>query len=340
MITKIIDLAKTHKLEALIGQATNIVIICHSAPDGDAIGSTVAMWHLLRTLGKDPMVVIPDMMPPALRNLPGAKEVIDATRYRDFATRLIDDASLIVCLDFNEPKRVGHLSDALIGSKAPKVLIDHHLHPGEFADVTISHPDQSSTCYLLYRVICALGLHGYIDQAVATCLLAGMMTDTGNFSYNCEDPEAYIVEADLIRCGANKGELYRTLFDTWSANRLRLNGYALSRRMEVFPDGHAALITLSRDELNRFHYSKGDTEGLVNRPLSIPGIEYSCFLREEDGYVKVSMRSVGDFAVDVLCRDYFGGGGHLNAAGGEFQGTLDEAADLFRSLVKKKNNKK
>lgn len=336
MISKIIDSAKTRKLDELIGKATGVVILCHSAPDGDAIGSTVAMWHLLHTLGKDPMVIIPDMMPPSLRKLPGAKEAIDATRYRDFASRLIDDATLIVCLDFNEPNRVGHLSEALINAKAPKVLIDHHLRPSDFADVVISHPDQSSTCFLLYRVICALGLHSYISHDIATCLLAGMMTDTGNFSYNCDDPEAYIVVADLIRCGADKGGLYRQLFDTWSANRLRLNGYALSRRMEVFPEGHAALISLSREELNRFHYSKGDTEGLVNRPLSIPGIECSCFLREEDGYVKVSMRSVGDFAVNALCHDYFGGGGHLNAAGGEFHGTLQEAAELFRTIVKKR----
>lgn len=164
-------------------------------------------------------------------------------------------------------------------------------------------------------------------------MLAGMMTDTGNFAYNCNDPELYVVVAELVKKGADKAQLYRQLFNTESEHCIRLNSYALYRKMEVFGDHGAALIVLSRDELNRFHYTKGDTEGLVNRPLAIPGVIYSCFLREESDMVKVSMRSVGDFPVNEVCKEHFGGGGHLNAAGGEYYGPLDKCAELFRSLL-------
>ena len=188
-------------------------------------------------------------------------------------------------------------------------------------------------------MLCRLELFNLIDKDTASCLLAGMMTDTGNFAYNANDPDAYIIEAELVKKGADKVDLYNRLLNTVSENCLRLTSYAMLEKMEIFNDFHAALICLTRDELNRFHYVKGDTEGLVNRPLAVPGIVYSAFLREEDGYVKVSMRSLGDFPVNKLCNEHFGGGGHLNAAGGEFAGTLEECAELFRSLLPENKRK-
>ena len=333
MITRIIDEKSVRRLKELIDDSEKILIISHTAPDGDAIGSSLAAMHVLMSIGKDARVLVPDQPLTNLRNLPGAKEITDACRYPDFAAKLFDESDLVLCLDFNEPKRVDRVAPLLESCKAPKVLIDHHLHPSDFAEVSISHPEMSSTCYLLFRVLCRLELFNFIDKNAAECLLAGIMTDTGNFSYNCSDPELYIVVSELLKKGADRDRLYSRLFNTFSANCLRLNSYALLNKMELFESKGAALITLSREELNRFHYSKGDTEGLVNRPLSIPGIRYSAFLREESDFVKVSMRSVGDFPVNLLCSEHFGGGGHLNAAGGEFAGTLDEAAELFRSLV-------
>ena len=333
MITRIIDEKSVRRLKELIDDSEKILIISHTAPDGDAIGSSLAAMHVLMSIGKDARVLVPDQPLANLRNLPGAKEITDACRYPDFAAKLFDESDLVLCLDFNEPKRVDRVAPLLESCKAPKVLIDHHLHPSDFAEVSISHPEMSSTCYLLFRVLCRLELFNFIDKNAAECLLAGIMTDTGNFSYNCSDPELYIVVSELLKKGADRDRLYSRLFNTFSANCLRLNSYALLNKMELFEAKGAALITLSREELNRFHYSKGDTEGLVNRPLSIPGIRYSAFLREESDFVKVSMRSVGDFPVNLLCSEHFGGGGHLNAAGGEFAGTLDEAAELFRSLV-------
>lgn len=333
MITRIIDEKSVRRLKELIDDSEKILIISHTAPDGDAIGSSLAAMHVLMSIGKDARVLVPDQPLANLRNLPGAKEITDACRYPDFAAKLFDESDLVLCLDFNEPKRVDRVAPLLESCKAPKVLIDHHLHPSDFAEVSISHPEMSSTCYLLFRVLCRLELFNFIDKNAAECLLAGIMTDTGNFSYNCSDPELYIVVSELLKKGADRDRLYSRLFNTFSANCLRLNSYALLNKVELFESKGAALITLSREELNRFHYSKGDTEGLVNRPLSIPGIRYSAFLREESDFVKVSMRSVGDFPVNLLCSEHFGGGGHLNAAGGEFAGTLDEAAELFRSLV-------
>jgi phosphoesterase RecJ-like protein len=333
MISRILDESKIKSLKPLLHNAQRVVITCHMSPDGDAVGSSLALMHVLSDMGKEAMVVVPDAPNASLLVLPGAKDIVDASRYGDFAKELFEKSDLIFCLDFNEPKRVDRLADILTAAKAPKVLIDHHEHPDDFCQVMLSYPEMSSTCYLLFRVLCRLELFNVIDRNAAECLLAGMMTDTGNFSYNAADPEIYIVVSELMKKGADKDKLYKQLFTTVSADCLRLNGYALSQRMRIFQEGHAAMISLTRNELNRYHYVKGDTEGLVNKPLGIPGIVYSAFLREESDYVKVSMRSNGNFPVNKVCKEYFGGGGHLNAAGGEFRGTLEEAMNLFASIV-------
>ncbi len=333
MISPLHEDKKIQALRSLLDDAERIVVLTHMGPDGDAIGSSTAFCNVMSRLGKEARVVIPDMMLASLRSVPGAKDVTDATRYPDFAKQLISDADLIVCLDFNALKRINKLGNLVANSTAKKVLIDHHLEPENFADVVISRPDMSSTCYLLFKVLCSLELFDFIDKKAAEGILTGMMTDTGNFSYNCADPELYVVVGELVRKGADKEKIFREQFETHSENSLRLNAYAMLKKMEVWPDMGAALITLSREELNRFHYTKGDTEGLVNRPLAIPGVVYSAFMREEDGYVKVSMRSLGNFPVNEVCSEHFGGGGHLNAAGGELPGSLADAAELFRSLL-------
>ena len=330
MISQRIDQHSVERAKTLIAGANSIAIICHTSPDGDAIGSSLAAAHVLSAIGKDVHVVIPDTFLSNLRCLPGSKEIVDAARYFDFACKLLAEADLILCLDFNEPNRTGRLAEALTASTAPKILIDHHPYPSLNADVTISHPEMAATAYLLFRFICRMGWFNFIDRNAADCLLAGMMTDTGNFSYNCTDPEIYIVVAELIGKGADKEMLYRELFNTFSADCLRLNSYALLNKMEINKDCGCSLITLSRDELNRFHYTKGDTEGLVNRPLAIPEVKFSVFMRQESDCIRISMRSKGDFPVNTLCSEYFGGGGHINAAGGEFFGTLSEAADHLR----------
>lgn len=328
-----INKSSINKLRQYLDKSENIVITCHVSPDGDAIGSSLAMYHVLTSVGKNVKVITPDMLPRNLMFLPGAKEILPFTKYGEFATRLFADADLIICLDFNAPYRVDRLEGLLTSSLAPKVLIDHHIDPANFADVVISHPEMSSTCILLFRVICCLELFAKIDKCVAECIYTGMMTDTGNFTYNSSDPDIYIIIAELLKKGINKDDIYQRVCNTFSESRIKLNGYATLQKMQIFPEHKAALITLSHEELQQFNYEKGDTESLVNIPLSIPGVIYSVFMRDDVEYIKVSTRSKGDFPVNIICEKYFSGGGHKNAAGGEFRGSLHEAINVFMSIL-------
>lgn len=333
MIPKILSKSEADALSRSIDDARRIVVVCHVAPDGDAIGSSLALWHTLRGLGKDVFVVVPDACPASLRFLNGYKDILVYTRYTEFAQQLLENADLIFCLDFNEPKRVDKMETALTASKARKILIDHHLHPAPFCDMTISHPEISSTCEVLFRVICSLGLFEQMGVDAASAIYTGMMTDTGNFTYNSNYPEIYITIAELIKKGIDKDWIYARIHNTNSENKLRLNGYAIAQKMEVFPEQCAALITLSQNELNQYDYQKGDTEGLVNVPLSMEHILFSAFLREESNLIKISLRSKGSFPANKIASDYFNGGGHLNAAGGEFYGTLQEAHSRILEIL-------
>lgn len=322
------------RLWKLIDDAENIVITGHMTPDGDAIGSTVGLMHVLDAMGKRAKVVVPDPVTEQLSFLAKGADVVVYSRKKEFGDLLFDKADLIFCLDYNAPKRIDRMAPALERAKAPKVLIDHHEGPEDFCDITISRPEASSTCVLLFKVLCALELADAIGEKAATCILAGMMTDTGNFAFsNSENPEIYEVVANLIRRGASKTRLTKLLFDTYTADCLKLNAYAIGNKMRVWPDKGAALITLTREELNRHHYKPGYTEGLVNKPLAIPQVVYSVYLREEERYVKVSMRSEGDFNCKEVCEKYFNGGGHINAAGGEFFGTMQKAVETFESIL-------
>lgn len=333
MKLEFLNIGQIGRLKALTSLSRTIAVVCHTGPDGDAVGSSLAAGHVLSAMGKEVSVIVPDSFPDNIGTLPGAGTVIDAARNELLARRRIAAADLLLCLDFNTHSRAGVLGDAIAGREGATVLVDHHIGPEVKADPVISHPEMSSTAYLLFCVMCAAGWDEFISPDAAQCILAGMMTDTGNFSYNCDDPEIYCVIARLIEKGANKEKLNRALFNTFSVNCLRLNAYAIYHKLELLGDSGGALITLSRPELNRFHYKRGDTEGLVNRPLAIPGVRFSVFMRQETNYIRVSMRSIDTFPVSELCSRYFGGGGHLNAAGGEYYGTLQEAVDYFKSLL-------
>lgn len=321
------------RLRKLIDEATNVVITTHMSPDGDALGSSLGLVRVCELLGKDVHVVVPDNPTRQLHFLPGYNDIVVYCKYKDFAEGLISRADLIFCLDYNMLMRIDRVQDAVRNATAPKVMIDHHLMPEPFCDITFSRPEASSTCMLVFKVLCALELYEAISRDTAECLLSGMMTDTGNFSYNANDPDIYTIISELIKCGADHNRLSKLIFDTFSADCLKLNAYAIANRMEVWEQYGAALITLTRDELNSYGYKPGYTEGLVNRPLAIEKVVYSTFMRQESNYVKISMRSKDDFPCDVICRDYFNGGGHKNASGGEFPGTMQQAIDLFVSLL-------
>ena len=330
---KLIDSKDIQKLKLAFENANNIVITCHVSPDGDAIGSTLGLWHVLRQLGKHVVVITPDQCPKSLMFLSGISDIIPYSCSPEIATKKVESADLICCLDFNTLSRLDKMQLIIEKSSAYKVLIDHHLYPDNFADIKISYPEKSSTCYLLYLVLISLGYRDIISKDAAECIYTGMLTDTGNFTYNSTDPELYNVISDLIKIGIDKDKIYRIVSNTNSESRLRLCGYALSEKMKLYYNHKAALIVLDKNELSLYNYEKGDTEGLVNVPLSIPGIQYSAFLREDDEYIKISMRSVDSFPVNKVCETHFNGGGHLNAAGGEFFGSLNEAVSLFESIL-------
>lgn len=323
------------RLKHLLLTSQHIVVTVHMSPDGDALGSSLGLKNLLSVINPDAQVTVvtPDGPTKTLSFLPGYDTLVPYTRDESRAESLIAGADLLVSLDYNALSRIDLVGPFVGKASSPKVLIDHHLHPEDFADITFSFPEKSATCQLLFEIIQACGFYGDLTPDAANCLLAGMMTDTGDFSYNISDPGIYNDIALLIKAGADKAMLTRRLFNTFSESCLRIQGFALSQRMDVFHNAHAAIITLSREDLNEYNYKKGDTEGLVNKPLSIPGILYSCYLREEENYIKVSMRSLADFPVNELCSDYFSGGGHRNAAGGEYHGTLQQARETFISLL-------
>ncbi len=326
---KILDPEKVSHLKRFLKESKRIVLTCHVHPDGDAIGSTLGLWHLLRKLGKDAAVVVPDRLPKSLRFLPGAGEIAVYTRHDPYCTRLVDEADLIICCDFNTASRQDHLAPLIQNAKAAKVLIDHHENPDMPCDIIFSFPKMSSTCELVFRVIAALGLYGELDKDSATCILCGMITDTQNFTVNCADPEIYEVLIKLLEKGADKLKIIEECVKACSYDSLKLKSFALSERMTVYPSHRAIITYLSKEDLDRFHYEKGDTEGLVNMPLNIRGIVYSIFVREDADQIKISARSRYDFPVSKICENLFGGGGHIQAAGGEFQGSLDECLKIL-----------
>lgn len=334
----------------LINNANRIVILTHLSPDGDAMGSSLGMRHYLEQIGKtDVRVIVPNAFPSFLKWMPGAKEVLLYDAQKAEADTCLENAELVICSDFNEPKRIGSLGDKLVSLTCPKIMIDHHLHPAGFADVTISYPDSASASELVYRFIyqsmnageCAFPIE-QLDVDAATCLYTGMMTDTGNFSFNSNHPEMYEIVGQMVLLGVNKDAVYNNVFNNYSADRMRLMGYCLYQKMRIYPEYHTALIYLGRKELYRFNFQSGDAEGIVNLPLQIGNIYYSCFMREdkttaaereqhggEKTKIKISLRSQGDRPVNVFANEIFNGGGHANASGGEYYGALPKAVEHF-----------
>ncbi|MDO4695776.1 bifunctional oligoribonuclease/PAP phosphatase NrnA [Porphyromonas sp.] len=311
-----------------------ITLISHVSPDGDAVGSTLALSKVLRLLGHDTRVVYPSYYPDSFVVLHGIDDTIIARTEAEKAIAAIESAEMIFCMDFNEPKRVEGLSDHLERARAFKVLIDHHLHPSPFADITFSYPEMSSTCLLLYHLLEELGWMSYVDQDVAEAIYWGMMTDTGNFSYNSEDPDIYTTISALLEKGMRKDFLTAAVQRGFSVDRIRLNAHAIMNNMRVFPEYKTAIITLTNREKLEYNYKVGDTEGLVNVPLEAKDIEFSVFIFEVNNMTKISLRSKGEFPTNVFARNFFNGGGHKNASGAEVYDSLSNTYDLVLKALK------
>lgn len=332
---KLINHTEVEKFRAIIEESDKIVLTCHVRPDGDAVGSILGMMHLLKSLGKEANVVTPDMPPRTLQFLPGIKEISVFTRHDEFSRRLIEEADLIICCDFNKPSRQDKLGPVIRDALAKKVLVDHHQDPDYFCNLTFSYPDMSSTCELVFRLIAAMGYYTEMNKAAATCLLTGIITDTRNFSVNCKNSDIYEILMRLLEKGVDKQMIVKEALETRTMASVKLHAYAISEKMELFEKHRVSIICLDKDELTKFGYEKGDTEGLVNEPLAIRGVVASFFLREDDDCIKVSGRSIDKYPVSKVCEDLFGGGGHLQAAGAEFHGSLADCRNvLIKSLHK------
>lgn len=348
MISEKIPFALIDAAARLIDAAEHIVITTHMSPDGDAMGSSHALMHWLQNKGKKAVVVLPNAAPDFLMWMPGADRALLFDKQPVEAEKALAQAGLIICTDFNEPKRNGALGDLLLASQAPKIVIDHHLlapdNTIDFAEVVMRYPESPSASELVYRVIAQIEKTALpeLSMETATCIYTGMMTDTGNFSFNSNFPEMYEIIAHLVDLGVDKDDIYNRVNNAWTADRIKLVGYCLYEKMRIFPASHTALIFLSGKELYKFNFRSGDAEGIVNMPLQIKDIYYSVFMREDkvadwekekaggaDKKIKISMRSQGDRPVNIFCHEVFHGGGHKNASGGEHFGSLTEAVKLF-----------
>lgn len=327
MISKIIADELIHKTQKAIDKAENIVIVVHVGPDGDAMGSALGLWHYLMSIDKSSTVIVPNAFPQFLAWMPGAQNVLVYDTQKQLCNTTIALADTIFALDFNQPSRLDKLEQAIVEANAMKIMVDHHLHPSDFANVVISYPEISSTSELIFRLICRMGDFSKINIAGAECIYTGMMTDTGAFTYNSNKPEIYSIIFELIKLGVDKDAIYRKVFNNHSADRMRLQGYAIAEKMKIFTQNATAITVLNKEELTRFNYQKGDCESLVNIPLSIKGIVFSVFIREDTDKIKLSFRSQGSFPANKVAADLFNGGGHLNAAGGESYETLQKTVD-------------
>ena len=330
------------QLSHLISEANTILITCHKSPDGDAIGSCLGWAEYLRSLGKEAIVIVPDQYPDFLLWMPNTEKIVRYDKHREKCDMLFKIADLVFCLDYNTPSRVEDMEQALVSSPAPRILIDHHLNPDVPAVLTISRPEASSTSELIFRIVWQLDGFEQMGKQFAAPIYCGMMTDTGGFTFNSSNPEIYFIISELLTTHIDKDRIYRNVYHNYSEDRIRLMGYVMYEKLVYLPEYHAAFYTLTKQEQQRFHFIKGDAEGLVNIPQQIKGLKLSISLREDTEkprLVWVSLRSVDDFPCNKMAEEFFNGGGHLNASGGRINGTMEEAVETVKRAIVAYENK-
>ena len=321
-------------LQRLLSTPKNVVIIPHKNPDGDAMGSSLGWMHFLNKNNHTASVIAPNPYPYFLKWIPGDETVICFETNENKALERLEEADVICTLDFNSLDRIELLGEHVDNHTATKIMIDHHRDPQDYADLQFSEPEIGSTCELVYQIIESLSALEQIDNAIATSLYVGMLTDSGSFRFPSVTPKTHRIVAHLIECGANPSAIYNQIYNTSNVNRLQLLGQALNN-LKVLPEYHAAFMTLSQEELRKFNFQKGDTEGFVNYALTIEGVKLAVIMIEDksEQYVKLSLRSSGSFSVNEMAKKHFQGGGHINAAGGKNDGTIDDTVQKFITLL-------
>ncbi len=329
------NLADITTVKSILSQPQNIVIIPHKNPDGDAVGSCLALYIFLKETGQNVAVISPNDFPKFLKWMPGCDGILNFERENSQAKKQLEEATVIFTLDFNDLSRTGQLEAPLKDKDADFIMIDHHQQPSNYAKVTYSDVNMSSTCEMVYNFIEYLGELDSISKDIATNLYTGIMTDTGSFKYRSTSSRTHRVVADLIDRGADNMQIHQHIYDTNSPSRLHLLGVALSN-MVILSDYNTAYITITQEELDANDFKKGDTEGFVNYGLTLEGIIFAVIFIEnkEEGIIKISFRSIGDFSVNEFARNHFNGGGHDNAAGGRSEVSMEETIKKFNEVLK------
>ena len=334
-VAKVIDLSKyTKELSNLFSSSKNILLICHINPDGDAIGSQLALYHFLKAKGRNVSMLSPNFLQEFLLWMEGTDDITIFIKDRKKSRKMIEEADLIVMLDFNQSNRLGEAEDFVKASHAKRVIIDHHLNPGTFAELTVSDPSKCSTCELIHELLCNINGAPFLNKPYSEALYVGIITDTGNFEHGAYSSRTFRIVADLLETGIDKVKILNLIYNNFSADRIRLEGFALNKRMVVLPEYKTAYIYLSKNDLKEYNHVKGDTEGFVNLPLSIKGIYFTALFIEKDNFIKLSFRSIGSFPTNEFASQYFSGGGHLNASGGEYSDTLSNTIKYFLKALK------
>ncbi|MES2778648.1 MAG: DHH family phosphoesterase [Bacteroidota bacterium] len=310
-----------------------IIITTHHKPDADALGSSLGLYNFLKEMGIPSTVISPTDYGDFLNWMPGEETVINFEKEEARATQLVQEADFVFCLDFNALKRINKLGDIVRESKCKKVMIDHHLEPEGFADYELWSTQVSSACELVYNFIELLGETDKVNKDIASCLYAGIMTDTGGFRHSSTYPGTHRATAALIEKGAVPNKIVEAIYDNYSESRMRFIGYCLNEKMQILREYNTALICVTAEELKRFSVITGDSEGLVNYGLSIKGIKFSVIIIDRTVARKMSFRAKGTFPANEFARKYFNGGGHFSAAGGESLETIEATEIKFKQVL-------
>ena len=310
-----------------------ILLLSHYNPDGDAIGSMLALYHYLLKKGHKVAMMVPNDFPDFLKWMKGSEEVMIYFHQQKRVTEFANASDIIVSVDFNEPKRLKDATQILENSKALKILFDHHPNPHPSYSYKVFNTEVSATAELIFEYITAASDQALIDPVIAECIFTGIMSDTGCFNHNSSTPETYKLVSQLLEYEINKDNIFDNFYNNFSESRMRLMGYLLNEKMVVLPEYSTAYITLTREEQSRFHYAPGDTEGFVNLPFSIKGVQIAALFTQKKDHIRISFRSRGGIAINETIAKHFDGGGHQYAAGGESYTDMDKAIKKFVQIL-------
>lgn len=322
-----------NELKSLIKNDSKIVIFTHLNPDGDAIGSSLGLHIVLKNKGINSTVIIPNSAPDFLKWMPNFEDIINYKKNVEKAEKEIQNANIAICVDFNALNRLGEIEEFFLKTEMPKILIDHHPNPEDFCDYCFSDTSVSSAAELVYEFIRQMEFIEYIDKQAAECFLAGIIADTGSFYHNSSNPGTFKIVGELLEFNIDKERINSNIYANFSADRMRLLGYTLNEKLRVFPEASSAYIWLTQEEMKKYNFMVGDTEGFVNYPLSIKGVYFSTIILEMKDHIKFSFRSKGTFPTNKIASTYFNGGGHLNASAGKLVIKMEEAMSKIEEII-------